>query len=471
MHTVHGRNLKWTFAITAAGLSMFSLDRQIVAIALPSIRVEFGAGLQTLQWTVSGYTLSFCVLLLPSAALGDRFGRRRMFTAGIALFTAASAACAVAPSAGALVAARVVQGVGGSLIIPLSLTILAAATPEERRGRILGSWGAVALAAAALGPILGGALTQGLSWRWVFWLNVPIGLVLVPLARRRLEETHGPQRPLDLPGIALSAAGLSAAIWGLIEAGRVGWGSDRVAVGIGVGALVLSAFVAWERRSAAPMVPMRFFGSRQFSATGAASLLAYLAFFGSFFLVAQLLQIGMGASPLRAGLELLVLSGAVVVTAPIAGVLCDRLGPRPLMMASMILETAALAWLGSLASPGVDYLDIAPALALAGVAAAGLFAPIQAALLGAVEPEEHGQASGVAMVIRELGGVIGVAALGTVFAAHGSTASAGDFLAGFRPALLTGAGAAAVGSLAAASLPRARRDHARTELQPIPYPD
>jgi len=471
MHTASGHNLKWTFAITAAALSMFSLDRQIVAIALPSIRVQFGAGLQTLEWTVSGYTLSFCVLLLPAAALGDRFGRRRMFTAGVAIFTAASAACALAPSAGALIAARVVQGAGGSLIIPLSLTILAAAAPEDRRGRILGSWGAVALAAASLGPVLGGALTEGLSWRWVFWLNVPVGVALVPLARRRLDETHGPRRPLDLAGIALSAGGLLALIWGLIEAGRLGWGSDRVVAALGVGIVTLSGFVAWERRFSSPMVPMRFFRSRPFAAAGAASLMAYLAFFGSFFLVAQLLQIGMGASPLDAGFELLVLSAAVVVTAPGAGVLCDRFGPRPLLIVSLILETVSLAWLGSLASPGVDYLDIAPALALGGVAAAGLFAPIQAALLAAVTPQEQGQASGVAMVIRELGGVIGVAVLGTVFAAHGSTASAHDFLTGFRPALLTGAVAASFGVLAAASLPGARRDRARTDLQPLPYPD
>ena len=296
MHTAESHNLKWTFAITAAALAMFSLDRQIVAIALPSIRLEFGAGLQALEWTVSGYTLSFCVLLLPAAALGDRFGRRRMFIAGVAIFTAASGACALAPSADGLVAARVVQGAGGSLIIPLSLMILATAAPRERRGRILGSWGAVALAASSLGPVLGGALTQGASWRWVFWLNVPLGVALVPLARRRLDETHGPRRPLDVGGIALSAVGLSAAIWGVIEAGRRGWSSHRI-----VGAL----------------------------AAGAVSLLAYLAFFGSFFLVAQLLQIGLGGSPVGAGLELLVLSGAVVSTAHVAGVLCDRLGRDP----------------------------------------------------------------------------------------------------------------------------------------------
>lgn len=221
------------------------------------------------------------------------------------------------------------------------------------------------------------------------------------------------------------------------------------------------------------MVPMRFFRSRSFAAAGAASLLAYLAFFGSFFLVAQLLQVGMSATPLPAGLELLVLSCAVVITAPGAGVLCDRFGPRPLLVGSMVLEAAALAWLGSVACTGVGYLDIAPPLALAGVAVAGLFAPIQASLLGAVQPQEQGQASGVAMVIRELGGVIGVAILGTIFAAHGSTSSPQAFLAGFRPAVIGGSIAAAIGALAAASLPRAARGdaQARTELGPLPYTD
>jgi EmrB/QacA subfamily drug resistance transporter len=466
------RNFTPTFAITAAALSMFALDRQIVAIALPAIRVDLGGGLQTLQWTASAYTLSFCVLLLPAAALGDRFGRRRMFTAGIAIFTAASAACGLAPSAGALVAARVAQGAGGSLIVPLSLTILAAATPADRRGRVFGSWGAVALAAASFGPVLGGALTQTLSWRWVFWLNVPLGVALLPLARRGLCETHGPRRPLDLGGIALSAAGLAALVWGLIEAGRLGWGSVRVVAALAVGAAILGAFIGWERRSAAPMIPLRFFRSRPFAAAGLASLLAYLALFGSFFLVAQLLQVGMGASPLDAGLELLVLSGAVVATAPGAGLLCDRFGPRPLLIVSMMLEALALGWLASLASSGVDFADIAPALALAGVAAAGLFAPIQAAMLAAVAPQEQGQASGVAMVIRELGGVIGIAVLGTVFASHGSTASAHEFLTGFRPALLVGAAAASLGALAAASLPRAsRRERALADLQPLPSTD
>jgi predicted MFS family arabinose efflux permease len=268
---------------------------------------------------------------------------------------------------------------------------------------------------------------------------------------------------------------LLAFVWALIEAGRLGWGSAPIVVAVGAGVLTLCVFVAWERRSRVPMVPIRFFGSRPFAAASAASALAYFAFLGAFFLVAQLLQVGIGASPVRAGLELLVLTCAAVVTAPFAGAVSDRLGPRPVLLTSLAVETIALAWLGIVAAPGVDYPEIAPALVLAGVAAAGLFAPIQAALLGAVAPQEQGQASGVATVIRELGGVLGVAVLGAVFAAHGSTSSADAFLAGFRPALLAGAAVAACGGLAAALLPRAKRKAAARPgaggLQPLPATD
>ena len=426
-------SLKRTFAITAAALFMFALDRQVVANALASIQRELGASLQALEWTVSAYTLSFCVLLLAGAALGDRFGRRRMFNLGVAIFTTGSAASALAPSAGALIAARALQGVGGSLITPLSLTILAAATAAERRGKVLGMWGAVAGGAASVGPVLGGALTQTLSWHWIFWINVPIGLVLIPLSRRWLHETHGAAQALDLVGIALSAVGLLALVWSLIEVGRVGF-SQPIVASLAAGAVGLLAFLAWERRCVAPMAPLRFFRSRAFAGAAAAALLAYFSFFGALFLVAQLLQVGLRASPLTAGLELLALTGAAVATAPVAGALCDRLGPRPLLIGSLAIEAIALVWLGILAAPAVGYGVIAPALALAGVAGAALFAPVQAALLAAVTPHEQGQASGLATVIRELGGVLGIAVLGAVFAANGSTSSPQQFISGFRPA-------------------------------------
>jgi EmrB/QacA subfamily drug resistance transporter len=459
----------WAFAITALALFMFALDRLIVTTALPAIERDLGAGLQALEWTVNAFTLTFSLLLLTGAALGDRFGRRRMFTVGLALFTAGSAAAALAPGAGVLIAARALQGVGGSLITPLSLTILSAATPPERRGAVLGAWGAVAGVATAAGPVAGGLLTEALSWHWIFWLNVPLGLALIPLAHRHLAESHGPQGRLDGPGIALSGAGLLCAVWGLVDAGAAGWTHPRVIALLGAGALGIAGFAVWEHRAPAPMLPLRFFRERAFAAASVASLLAYFGLLGAIFLISQLLQTGLGATPLEAGLGLLPWTGVVIVTVPAAGALCDRIGPRPLMTGALAIETIALAWLALEAKPGVSYAAFAPALLLAGVGAASLFVPVQAALLAAVRPQEHGQAAGAATAIRELGGVLGVAVLAAVFAAHGSSASPAAFLAGARPALAVAAVAVAAATLAALALPRRRRAQ-RPALNPAPQP-
>src|SRR3954447_10169979 len=317
---------------------MFALDRLIVTTALPDIQRELGGGPQALAWTVNAFTLTFSVLLLTGAALGDRFGRRRVFVGGLALFTAASAAAALAPSGGLLIAARALQGAGGAIILPLSLTILVAATPVARRGAVLGAWGAVAAVAASGGPVAGGALTGALSWHWIFWLNVPIGLALIPLAHRGLAESRGPHDRLDGPGLAISAAALLALVWGVIE------GS---APAIGAGLAGLAAFVAWERRAPAPMLPMHFFAARPFAAASAASVLAYFGLFGALFLIGQLLQVGLGATPLQAGLRLMPMTAIMAVASPAAGALSDRVGPRSLMLWAFAAGAAALAWLAA----------------------------------------------------------------------------------------------------------------------------
>jgi EmrB/QacA subfamily drug resistance transporter len=461
-----------TFAITAGALFMFALDRLIVVTALPAIQRDLGASLQALEWTVSAYTLTFTVLLLAGAALGDRFGRRRMFTVGLALFTAGSAAAALAPTAGALVLARALQGVGGSLIAPLSLTILSAAAPAARRGAVLGAWGAVAAGAAATGPVAGGALADALSWHWIFWVNVPVGLALIPLARRWLDESHGPHSELDLTGIALSGAALLMIVWGLVEAGRSSWSSPLVISTLLAGGVGLAAFVAWERRAPAPMLPMRFFRSRGFAAGSGAALLGYLGMLGALFEIGQLMQTGLGASPLGAGLRLLPMTVAMMVTAPVAGALSDRLGPRGLLAGALALEALALAWLGHVATPGVAYVWVATALVPIGFGAACVFAPVQAVLLGAVRPAEQGQAAGAATAVRELGGVLGVAVLAGVFAAHGGGESPAAFLAGFGAALRVGAVAVAAAAVVALAVPRRRPRRAPVVrgLEPAPQP-
>jgi EmrB/QacA subfamily drug resistance transporter len=435
---------KWTFAVTAIGLFMFALDRLIVVTALPAIQRDLGARLTALEWTVNAFTLTFAVLLLAGAALGDRFGRRRMFVAGIALFTVGSAAAALAPSAGALVAARALQGLGGALILPLSLTLLTAATPVHRRGAVLGAWGGVAGAAAASGPVLGGVLTDALSWHWIFWVNVPVGLVLIPLARRRLAESHGPDGRLDVPGLALSGAGLLALVWALVEHEP---GLLTLALPL------LAGFVIWERRASAPMLPPAFFARREFSVAALACVLAYFGLFGSLFEIGQLLQTGRGATPVEAGLELLPMSATMVLVAPLAGAVSARVGARTLMAGALAMASAALALIALAAGSG--YAALVPGLVLVGAGAACLFVPIQATLLGAVPRARQGQAAGAATAFRELGGVLGVAVLASVFTAHGDTASAAGFLAGFRPALAAGALAAGLAGVVALGL-RAR---------------
>ncbi|HXY72365.1 MAG TPA: MFS transporter, partial [Actinomycetota bacterium] len=295
----------WAWAITSIALFMVTLDNLVVTTALPVIKRSLGASLSSLEWTVNGYTLTFAVLLLTGAALGDRFGRRRMLVIGLAIFTAGSAAAALAPSMGWLIAARAFQGIGGAFVTPLTLTILSAAVPPERRGLALGAWGGIAGLAVAIGPLVGGAVVDGLSWQWIFWLNVPIGLIVIPLAATRLTETTGPNGAVDLPGLGLASAGLFGIVFGLVRGNSHGWTSLGVAGPMIAGAALVVAFVAWElrvaRRGTEPMVPMRFFAKREFSAANAVSLLMYFGMFGSIFLLAQFFQVVQGYTPLQAG--------------------------------------------------------------------------------------------------------------------------------------------------------------------------
>ena len=345
----------WTFAVTSSAWFLFALDRLVVTTALPAIRTDLGADLAGAEWTVNAYTLSFVVLLLAGAAMGDRFGRRRMFAVGVGLFTAGSAAAALAPTVGTLIAARAVQGAGGAIFAPLSLTMLSAATPLQRRGAVLGAWGGIGGLGAAVGPLLGGGLATFVGWQWIFWLNVPLGLALVPLARLRLRESHGPHRIIDPCGVALSGAGLLGIVWAVARAGSVGWARPEVPAALSVGALALVLFVAFQLRAPAPMLPMRFFRSRAFTVANLTALAMYAALFGALFLVTQLFQTGLGDDPLEAGLHMLPLVVMPMLLAPVGGALSDRLGTRPLMVLGVALVAAGLAWIAAVAAPDVSY--------------------------------------------------------------------------------------------------------------------
>jgi EmrB/QacA subfamily drug resistance transporter len=446
----------WTFVITSAALFMASLDNLVVTTALPSIRAHLHASLAGLQWTVNAYTLTFAVLLLTGATLGERYGRRRMFVAGLALFTAGSAAAALAPSISLLIAARAVQGVGAAVLIPLTLTLLSAAVAPERRGVALGAWGAVGGLAIAIGPLVGGAVVEGASWQWIFWLNVPIGLALLPFAWTRLTESYGPATRLDLPGLALASLGLFGIVLGVVRGNDHGWTSLTVLPPMVVGGLLVAAFVAWELRAPEPMLPLHMFRSRAFTMTNVASLLMFLGMFGSIFLLAQFLQVVQHYSPLQAGLRTLPWTGMPVLIAPVAGALSDRIGGRPLLVIGLALQAIGLGWLSVVISPTVAYPTLVPAFIVAGVGMSLFFAPVANMVLASVRRDQEGIASGANNAIRELGGVFGIAILGAVFSAHGGYASGQAFVSGLSSAVWVGAAAVAVAAGAALLLPRLR---------------
>jgi EmrB/QacA subfamily drug resistance transporter len=446
----------WTFAVTSVALFMVVLDNLVVSTALPVIRVDLGASLEQLEWMVNAYTLTFAAFLLTGAALGDRFGRKRLFVLGLAVFTGASAAAALAPSADWLIAARAVQGVGGAIVTPLTLTILSAAVSREKRGVALGAWSGIAGLAVAMGPLVGGAVVQGISWQWIFWLNVPVGLVLLPLSSR-LAESHGPDAALDLPGLGLASAGLLGIVWGLVNGNAHGWTSPGIVAALAAGAALLAAFVGWELRTPQPMLPMRLFRSRAFSAANAASLFMYFGMFGSVFLLTQFFQTAQGYSPLDAGLRVLPWTAMPMVIAPLAGALSDRIGGRPIMAAGLGLQAIGLAWIATVSSATVGYLSLVGPFVFSGIGMAMFFAPTANVVLSAVRPQEEGKASGANNAIREVGGVLGVAVLASVFAHQGGYASPEAFNTGLVAALWVGAIVVALGAVAALAIPSRRR--------------
>jgi EmrB/QacA subfamily drug resistance transporter len=467
------RGRLWTLVLVSVGLFMVVLDNLVVNVALPSIHNDFGASVQALEWTVNAYVLAYGVLLLTGAALGDRFGRRRMFVTGISLFTAASAGAALAPSADFLIAARAIQGIGAAIVTPLTLTLLADAFPPERRGIALGVWSGISGVAVAIGPLVGGAVIELADWHWIFWLNVPIGLTLAPLAARRLDESFGPKAPLDFPGLALASTGLFGVVYGLVRAQTIGWTAPEVMVSLAAGLVLLAAFVRQELRSDAPMLPMQFFAKRSFAVTNVVSLAMYFGMFGSIFFLSQFMQNVLGNSPLEAGLKLLVWTGATMVVAPLAGVFSEKFGARWFMVAGVSLQGAALGWLAMTASTTVSYVTMIPAFVAAGAGMALVFAPSASAILNSVRVDQAGQASGAANAVRELGGTFGIAVLATVFSGAGAYTTPQQFVDGMVPALWVGAAVLAFGALVATVLPfggkaTAQEDREYAEVHALP---
>jgi EmrB/QacA subfamily drug resistance transporter len=440
----------WTLVVASLAVFMTALDTLVVTSALPVLRVDLHASISSLEWTVNAYNLAFACLLLTGAALGDRFGRRRMFCVGLFVFTAASATSALAPSVQALVISRALQGAGAAIVTPLTLTLISEAFPAEKRGAAIGMWGGIVGLAVAAGPVVGGAVVSGIDWHWIFWLNVPIGLALTPTAASRLTESYGPRPQLDLRGLALASGGALGITWGLVRANAVGWISGEVISALAAGAILVAAFIAWERRAQHPMVPPALFRSRTFAAANGVSFFMYAGLFGALFLMSQLLQTALGYSPVEAGIRLLPWTLPPMIIAPVAGALADRYGNRPFMVLGLALQAAGYAWVASVATTGVDYLTLGLAFTIAGIGTSFCFPTVANAIMSSVPMQEAGVASGANSAIRELGGVVGVAVLASVFIHHGGYTSPPQFMNGFTPAIWVAVGLSALGILAAA---------------------
>jgi EmrB/QacA subfamily drug resistance transporter len=445
-----------TFLIAGVATFMAALDNLVVATALPTIRDEFHTTLESLEWTVNAYTLTFAVLLLTAAILGDRYGRRAVFVGGIALFTLGSALAAMSGSAGMLVAARAVQGIGGSVIFPLGLTLVVQAVSPQRRGVAIAALSGTAGIGIALGPLIGGLVVEYGNWHWIFWLNVPLGVLLIPLALRWLRESHGPYTRLDVRGAVLVTAGILGVVFGLVRSSALGWGDAQVIGAVLLGLVLLAGFVAWEQRADSPVVPPHLFRRRGFTLSNLVALLTQGGVFGSTFLLVQYLQNVLHYAPMSAGLRTLPWTVMPVFVAPVAAIFGERLGIRRLVVGSALLQAVALAWLAVAVSPTVPYLVLLPGLVLGG-AGMGLFLALSARqTLDFVSPAEEGVASGVNNAMRQVGVVLGVATLAGIFAGSGGGYdTVQHFVHGLRPALWVGT-VALLGAVLAAALTPSR---------------
>jgi EmrB/QacA subfamily drug resistance transporter len=457
-------------ALTAVASLMVVLDALVVSTALTSIQADLGASIEQLEWTVNAYVLSFAVLLMTAAALGDRYGRRRVFVIGLGLFAGASVACALAPDVGWLIAARIVQGAGAALVMPLALALLSTAFPPRLRPKALGIFAGVSGLAVALGPLLGGAVVEGISWPWIFWLNVPIGLLLIPFSRTRIEESFGTDTAIDVPGLALVSGAAFGIVWGLVRGNSAGWGSLEVMLTLPLGVLLAVAFVIWELRAREPMLPMRLFRSRAFSAGNAVIFFHWGSALGAVFFMAQFLQAGLGYGPLEAGLGLMPWGATPFIVAPVAGRLINRFGERPFIAAGLSLNALALLWIALIAEPDIAYWQIVAPLILSGTGVAMSLPAAQSSVLTSVGPQDIGKASGTFSTLRQLGGAFGVAALVAMFASAGSYASAQAFSDGFVAATAAGAGLSLIGAAAGLALPRRRGAEGvqRAGARPVP---
>jgi EmrB/QacA subfamily drug resistance transporter len=439
--------------VTSIPLLMATLDNLVVIFALPVIKAHLGGSVQTMQWVVNAYTLTYAAMLLTAAALGDRFGRRRLFAIGIVMFTAASVSSALAGDTTVLIISRIVQGAGAAAIVPLSLTLLGAAVPENFRDIAIGIWGGVSGLGIAAGPLVSGAVVQGLAWQWIFWINVPLGVLVLPFMWRTLRESTGPDRSLDPLGLLLAAGGVFAMIWAIIRSDSAGWSSAETLGVLVLGIVLIGVFVLWQHRAAAPLVPLRLFRYRAFSVINLNAVVFAFGVFGSVFLLAQFFQVVQGYSPLASGVRTLPWTMVPMLTAPAASLLIGKIGARVIVSSGLALQAIALAWVATVTNPHIAYSALVPPFVVAGFGLGMSLAPMATVVLSSTPEPDHGKASGVNNTLRELGVALGIAVLTAVFSARGGYQSGQSFVDGVKPAVWVGAIVVAVGAVIALWLP------------------
>lgn len=452
-------------AIIAASLPMFmsTLDNLVMTNALPTIRGDLGASVEELQWFVNAYTLSFASFILMAAALGDRFGRRTVFVAGVVVFTLASVYSALSTESWMLIGGRAVQGFGAAAIMPLSLTLLVGSVSTRMRPLAIGIWGGISGLGVALGPLIGGAVVEGFSWEAIFWLNLPVGVIAVPLALYALPNTFGARVRADLVGLLLAGVGVLALVFGIVRGNDAGWGSLEVTGSLGVGAALIVAFIWWEGRSPAPLLPLRLFNDRSFSIANIVGLTFSFGIFGAIFILIQFLQVVQGYSPLSAGVATMPWTMAPMVVAPLAGLVAPRVGTRVLIVTGLALEAIAMAWLGLTMSADTPYVELLPAFIFAGVGMGLVFAPLSTAVLATMSHDDHAKASGTNSTLREIGVALGIAVLTAVFVGTGGELTPTGYVDAAIPAVLVGAAALALSALVAMALPAGRAPRTSTD--------
>jgi EmrB/QacA subfamily drug resistance transporter len=455
------RRIPVWLAIAAASLPMFmaTLDNLVVTSALPAVHADLGASVEELQWITNAYTLAFAALMLLAVGLGDRLGRRHLFVAGIAVFTVSSAFAALSTDPTALIVWRAVEGAGAAAIMPLSLTLLVGSVPDRLRTVGIGVWGGISGLGVALGPLIGGAVVENWSWEAIFWLNVPVGVIAIPLALYALPNTRGARVRADVLGVLLAGLGVLGVVFGVVRGNDAGWTSGEVLTGLIGGGVLLVAFVLWQARTSAPLLPLRFFRDRSFTLANIVAMTFSFGAFGAVFILIQFLQVVQGRSPLEAGVWTMPWTLAPMVVAPLAGIVAPRVGTRTLITGGMVFLSAGLFWIAGTMSADVTFTTLLPGFLLAGIGMGAVFGPISTAVLARMPQYDHAKASGTNSTLREIGVALGIAVLTAVFTGNGGQLTPTGYVDAAQPAVMVGAAVVAASAIVAAFLPAGRATH------------